>query len=383
MKLSRRSLILGLAGSGLALTGAAGAYRVTRLPRTAAAPWGLGPAPADVRLDALRHAILAPNPHNRQPWLLRLADSDRVVVSCDLDRRLPQTDPFDRQITIGFGCFLELARIAAAERGYRMGIQAFPEGEPQPRLDDRPVAVLTFRRDDGVTRDSLFAQISLRRSTKEPYDLARPVGAEAFAALARAGGEGVAMAGTAEPQRVAALREVALRAGSIEASTARTHRESVDLMRIGHREIDASPDGIDLGGPLIEGLRLAGQMSREQLADPASATFKAGMDHNLAVYGSVPAYLWIKTAGNSRAEQLAAGRAYVRANLAATALGLCMHPASQALQEFPEMREPFERMHALLGAGGTERVQMLARIGYGPSVPPSPRWPVESRIVPA
>ena len=383
MTLSRRSLILGLAGSGLALTAAAGAYRVSRLPRTAAAPWHLGPAPADVRLDALRHAILAPNPHNRQPWLMRLVGDDRVTVSCELDRRLPQTDPFDRQITVGFGCFLELARIAAAERGHRMETEAFPEGEPQPRLDARPVAVLTFRRDDGVPRDPLFAQIPVRRSTKEPYDLARPVGTEAFAALGRAGGEEVVMSGTAEPARVAALREVALAAGAIEAATARTHQESVDVIRIGHREIDANPDGIDLDGPMIEGLKLAGRISREQIADPGSTAYKVGMDRNRAVYGSVPAYLWIKTAGNARADQLAAGRAYVRANLAGTALGLCMHPASQALQEFPEMREPFERMHALLGANGAERVQMLARIGYGPLVPPSPRWPVESRIVPA
>ena len=31
--------------------------------------------------------------------------------------------------------------------------------------------------------------------------------------------------------------------------------------------------------------------------------------------------------------------------------------------------------------GGT--VQMLARIGYGPATGPSPRWPLEARIVEA
>ena len=31
-----------------------------------------------------------------------------LTIFCDLDRLLPETDPFDRQITIGFGCFLEL-----------------------------------------------------------------------------------------------------------------------------------------------------------------------------------------------------------------------------------------------------------------------------------
>jgi hypothetical protein len=381
MSLSRRSLVLGAAGTGLALVGGAGAWRVTRLPATASAPWRLGEAPADARLDALRHAILAPNPHNRQPWLMRLVGKDEVVVSCDLDRRLPETDPFDRQIVIGFGGFLELARIAAAERGFRVEAALFPEGEPQPRLDGRPIASLRFVPDASAPRDPLFAQIPARRSTKEPYDLARPVSADALAAVARAAG--ATTQGTSDRDRVAALRAVALQAGGIEASTSRTHKESVDLMRIGHREIDASPDGIDLDGPLIEGLKLAGGISREQMLDPSSTAFKAGMDRNLAVYGSVPAYLWIKTAGNGRLDQLAAGRAYVRANLQATALGLSMHPASQALQEFPEMREPHAAIHRLLADGTGERVQMLARIGYGPSVPPSPRWPLETRIVTA
>ena len=50
-----------------------------------------------------------------------------------------------------------------------------------------------------------------------------------------------------------------------------------------------------------------------------------------------PAFAWIVTAANDRAAQLAAGAAYLRANLAATARGLAMQPLSQALQEFPEM----------------------------------------------
>ncbi len=37
-----------------------------------------------------------------------------MECAAELLRRLPQTDPYDRQITIGFGAFLELAAIAAA-----------------------------------------------------------------------------------------------------------------------------------------------------------------------------------------------------------------------------------------------------------------------------
>lgn len=44
------------------------------------------------------------------------------------------------------------------------------------------------------------------------------------------------------------------------------------------------------------------------------------------------------------------------------------------------MAEPFARLHHLLGASGTERVQMFGRIGYGPVSGPAPRWPIESHF---
>ena len=62
-----------------ALVAAGGVWRVTRVPQTAHQPWELaGPPPEDVRLDSFRHAILAPNPHNRQPWVIRLIDEDKA-----------------------------------------------------------------------------------------------------------------------------------------------------------------------------------------------------------------------------------------------------------------------------------------------------------------
>ena len=118
MSRSRRNFLIAAGGAGLALVGAGGIFVATRRPSRGLRAWAeVGMTTRDVRLDAFRHAILAPNPHNRQPWQIRLVGTDTAIITCDLERRLPHTDPFDRQIVIGFGCFLELARIAAAERG--------------------------------------------------------------------------------------------------------------------------------------------------------------------------------------------------------------------------------------------------------------------------
>ena len=377
---SRRGLILGAGGGALALVAAGGVWRVTRTPEAAIAPWDLPlPPPADVRLDALRHAILAPNPHNRQPWLLRLQGDDTVIVTCDLAKRLPATDPYDRQITIGFGTFIETARIAATARGYRMTVDPFPEGEPGDRLDARPVAVLRFAPDSALPRDPLFAAIPLRRSTKEPYDLARPVTAAQFAALTRSQ-SGVRVEATGDADRLAPLRAAIIEGVRIETLTPRTFQESIDLLRIGAREQDAQPDGLALGGPMIEGMAALGLLDRTALADTSSFAFKSGLDQQVAVQGSIPALIWVTTPANSRTDQLAAGYAYARINLAANAMGLAVHPASQTLQEYPEMAAEYARVHALLGATGGERVQMLSRLGHGPQVPPTPRWPLAAHL---
>jgi hypothetical protein len=61
----------------------------------------------DIRLIVLSYAILAPNPHNNQPWIIDLKDSHNFDLYVDPERLLPETDPPYRQIHIGQGTFLE------------------------------------------------------------------------------------------------------------------------------------------------------------------------------------------------------------------------------------------------------------------------------------
>ncbi len=374
MVIGRRMVIAGAGATTLALLGGAGVWRITRRPNIALDPWLLDEeAPADVRLDAFRHAILAPNPHNRQPWLIRLQGRDTATLYCDLVKRLPDTDPFDRQITIGFGTFIELARMAAAERGVRVDVQRFPEGDPQPRLDRRPVARLVFVKDAVVSKDPLFASIVKRRTNRELYDGARAV-PQALASRIAEGPH------STNNQLIDRVKAVTVGAMTIEIKTPRTFGESVDLMRIGADEVDANPDGLVLTGPMMETLKLAGVLDRASLADPSSTAFRTGLEMQQKICGSIPALTWIVTPANTRIDQLEAGRRYVRANLRATAQGLAMHPLSQSLQEYPEMERKFASIREILGVKHGEHLQMLARMGYAPPADPSPRWPLESHL---
>lgn len=374
MTVSRRTIIAGAGAAGLVLAGGAGVWRVTRRPQTAFLPWALSAkAPADIRLDAFRHAILAPNPHNRQPWLIRLEGDDSATLFCDLAKRLPHTDPFDRQIVIGFGAFIELAGIAAAQRGFRMEVQPFPDGEPEPRLDGRPIARLVFAQDATVAKDPLFPAIVKRRTNRALYDAARTL-TEGEASRISEGPHSI------DAKLIAAVKTITVAAMTIEITTPVTFGESVDLMRIGADEIDANPDGLILSGPAMESLKLVGLLNRSTLADPSSRVFKTGLEMQQQICGSIPALIWITTPTNGRRDQLEAGRRYVRANLRATALGVGMHPLSQALQEYPEMAAKHAEIRDVLGVKQGEALQMLARMGYAPPAAPAPRWPLETHF---
>lgn len=374
MDMMTRRRALGLMGAGLALAGC------NEIPEQATQPWAAAAGPwSDVRLALLSQAILAPNPHNRQPWRVDLREPDAVTLYCDTGRLLPETDPFGRQILIGLGAFTELAVIGAGRVGLQAQVTPFPAGLfPADRIDGRPVARIALR--PGGQADPLALAIPRRRSTKTPFGPEALDHGHAAGLIAAAAGPATRLAWTSDPGLTADLRAIGRDAFVIEMETPRTYRESVDLMRIGSAEIAANPDGIPLYGPMMWWLTRLGLLDRRSVADPASTAFTAGRDQYTAMITATPSFAWLISAGNDRAAQFAAGRAYARLDLTAAALGVAIHPISQVLQEYPEMAGLQARFDRRLGLQGDERVQMLVRLGYAKMPGPSPRWPVATTI---
>jgi hypothetical protein len=367
---SRRG-VLKLIGGGVVLAAVAGGgWYVANNPSEAArSAWKEAGTQEEKRRRFLSYALLAPNPHNRQPWLVELQDEDELTLYCDLDRRLPETDPFDRQIVIGCGSFLELLALAAASEGYRAEITPFPEGGPAPRLDARPVAHVRLVA-NGAQPDPAFDHVLTRRTNRNNYE-AREVAADLRVQLAAAGSTGSFTLKTAgEGDLAAKLRDLTWRAHEREMLTHHTLKESVDLMRIGNAEIERYRDGISLDGQMIAFASMAGMISREALLDPKSEAFKMGMDQYREMAASARSFAWL-TGPEGRTAEIDAGRAYARFALKAAELGLAVHPWSQSLQEFREMRPLYDEVHGLIGGG--ERVHMLVRIGYAAPDVTAPR----------
>jgi len=384
--LSRRKFLA--AAGGVFVLEQAGDARVLRAAaaQTAdpTAPWRAAPAAthADWRVRAFGWAILAPNPHNRQPWEIVLEPDGAATLRCAPDRLLPVTDPRSRQITIGLGCFAELFVLAAAEMGMGVDVVPFPAGQTGAPTAG-PVARFV-RRTGAAPRDPLFAHALARRSEKRPFDAARLVPDTAFAAIAASAGPG--FVGTSKPVLVATVRDVSWRAWNVEFETQAAHMESVNLMRLGIAEVAANPDGISIYGPALEPLVQNGTLSRAAFAMSGSQAQQVMVErYRTALTLATSSFVWTVSDGDTPADAFAAGRQWMRLALAAVGQGLALHPVSQALQEYPEMAPSYAALHQALGVAAPKRIQMLARIGYLPTganaSPPTPRWPVESRIM--
>lgn len=362
---TRRKFLKILGGGTILAAAGITTFALTRTPTKALAPWDTATTYTEPRRRALAHALLAPNPHNRQPWLIELKGDDTVILHRDDTRELPMTDPYNRQIFIGLGCFIEQMIIAASTDGYTIDLSLFPEGETGP------VAYATFKK--GGTPNPLAAQIQRRHCNKKPYedrqiDQTTAADLSAHATI------------ITDPTQTALLRDLTWQAFNVELNTERTLRESVDLMRIGKAEINANPDGIELSGTFFDAARQFGLITEASLMDTKSATFAPVLEGYRKTFAATPAFAVVTTPTNTRHNQIEAGRRWLRLHLKVTEGGLGLHPVSQALQEYPEMAAHYETVHDMLATQG-ETVQMLGRLGYGPDAPRTPRWALETRML--
>ena len=388
--MQRRNFIRLVGGgvvSGAVAAGLAGCS--TDYPAQAVQAW-MGPTQqADVRRWALSFAILAPNSHNRQPWIADLREANALSLYVDRERLLPMTDPWFRQIVVSQGTFIESLVIALRERGLEPVVQLFPQGEFAPRaLDERPVARLSWgAAAPSGAKDALFAQLLRRHTAKVDYDMSRPVAPGVLESLKSVLVDPqVQFGATLDPARIEPLRTLCWESARVELLTERTVMESVRLTRVGPDEIAQHRDGISVNTLVPRLAALLGAFDRSNPPADGSTAYKQMMGRFEGHSKSAMGFVWLSTAtarhaaaATTRSAEVLAGRAYMRLQLKATELGLQVHPMSQAPQEFPEMKPYYDQLHQLLlgKPAQQETVQMFCRIGYCAEQQHTPRRDLE------
>lgn len=322
---------------------------------------------------AIAYGCNAPNPHNTQAWKLRNTSDLETVLYVDKTRLLPATDPLARQIHIGCGCFIETLSIGASTMGFRTAVESFPEGTyGLNEVGMKPVARITLIPDAETQPDELADHVYARQTNRRPFHGGAPVSDRQFADMEKCVRENdVQVIGINDRARMEPLLEIFDRAMTIECQTFHLWEESRVWSRFNERDRAEKRDGVSLPQMGVVGRLLPLQEWYMKQGDIRRWNSKLSINAYLKVFraglASAKGLFLLKTATNTQEDWIKAGRAYVRAGLAAARLGLQMHPYSQVLQEFPEMADLQRRFNDLMGVTGEEKIQMVVRLGKGPT----------------
>ena len=165
MVLSRRTL---LSGMGVAAAGAGAAYymwpgvdpryrEILVKTRKRVESWPQDKHALSVQL--VRHATLAANSHNTQPWLFE-ADGKTIRIRADADRRCPVVDPDDRHVIASLGCATENLVLAAKAAGIDTEVEFEPSSQ-------HVVVTMTGGR---PYSSATYEAIVKRQTTRAPFD---------------------------------------------------------------------------------------------------------------------------------------------------------------------------------------------------------------------
>ena len=333
----------------------------------------------DIRMQVLAYAILCPNPHNKQPWIIHLTGPTSFKLYVDPDRLLPETDPIHRQIHIGQGTFLETLAVAASGLGYKANITYFPEGMyGNTELLNKPVAAIELIQDAGINKDPLFDVLLLRHSNKREYDNYRLSDTE-LKTLREAHQQHSEYSLTVmdSPQGKTKLVKILTKSMQIEVGNSQRDAETIEMFRFNDDEVKKYRDGFGVAQAGLTGFtKLIAEtffLDRKKVeADPTEFGQQA-VDMTRKAAESTHTFAWLTSAGNTRLDQLKIGRDYCRMNLQTTLMGLAQHPMSQVLQEYDDMLELQAEFKQSFNIPESETVQMLFRLGKAEPVAHGPR----------
>jgi hypothetical protein len=342
-----------------------------------------------VLFRAISLGMRAPNPHNTQAWKVRILDTHSFLLYVDENRLLMASDPPTRQIHLGQGTFIEMLAVGMTGEGYETLVDYFPEGVYG--IEDcgiKPVARITVQKNNGLTRDPLCDAIPDRITNRNAYTGPCIREAEWDELRRRTGPTHSVISTVGNDTAVREYIRIAREAGRIDISYDAAYEETWQWLRKNDREVAELKDGLSIraqgffsgvfGGVMLK-IAETGISTHERYL--SGSTRKQTIELFGKNIGTARGILFQVTATNTPSDWVLAGRDYARINLAATTMGLAIHPLNQVLQEYPAMDALRREFEVLAGQQDGKKVQMLVRVGRAGPGFHSPRRPVESILM--
>lgn len=326
---------------------------------------------SDPRISLTAVGLLAANNHNIQPWKIKLDKDDAMVfyLYADSARTTDKVDPLFRQMMITQGTFLEYVRVAGEKEGWHTDIKLFPDGAYDESdilhsMDIKPVAKITLSKMQPID-SPLYDAIFMADTNREAYKTNQLASSQISALEALSPGNDVYIKLYVDKKDIDEIGKYAIQSATIEAGVARVMNESNAIFRANEFQKNEYRYGYSVEGQGVTGFKknmLQGLLTFFPSLNSGKGASQNFINYTKTSVDNTPAYAMITTTGNSRIEQVESGMLYSRLVLTGHVLGLAMQPLSQVLEEYPEMKLPYDEFkQAYAPKNGT--VQMLFRVG--------------------
>ncbi|GCE25073.1 hypothetical protein KDA_05570 [Dictyobacter alpinus] len=368
-KISRRKMFA-LAGTGtFVLVAGGGVWRAADQgvfstgQGPAYEPWDDWRATTKGPLNLVRAAILAANPHNSQPWLFHVTQT-QINLFADNRRNLGAVDPFLIEMHIGLGCALENLLQAATANGYT------PQVVLAPDVSDETLVARIELTPGNAPVSVLYNMIPLRHTNRYPYDTTRPVTTMTLNALSALNDDPdvrVLWFANAE-QRKSVGNLLVAAANAFVADKVQDVVDTDTWWRGNWQDIQQHRDGITLDAAgLPELTRILGKMLPSVSIEQQDSSFLQNTADQVKTAGAF-GLLAIRNK-QDRTQQVRAGRLWERMHLWATKETLAMQPLNQATERASReivlgISPHFgDALHTLVGDTAWQTI-LTFRLGY-------------------
>jgi nitroreductase len=333
----------------------------------------------------LHAAILAASPHDTQPWRFAVSDGE-VPVYADRRRHLGTFDPFRREMHLGVGCAIE--NFVCAARAFGLATDVQPANgrlevppEPQPVLAAR----IALSRSQPAP-DRLFDAIPHRHTNRGRYRDDPPPTERLNKFVELVSGPNVRVILIADSRRRLKLSGIVVKATERIIADPEMSMDSFRWIRTGRRDVLAHRDGVTIDTSGTSRLMtVAGKMLPDLNAVRTDRIWLK-MTEEVHV-ASAPVFGMILVQNRlDMAHAIAAGRAWQRLHLAATAHGLAAQPLNQPVEMLDRNQmlgrgDEFGSALSTLAAHKGWEPTFVFRLGYAKHpAPRSPRRPLSDVV---
>lgn len=327
------------------------------------------PNPADYQqaiMKAIAIGINAPSPHNTQSWKFKIIDDNSMLLYVDENRFLPQTDPTQRQIHMGAGCFIETLCIGVTSFGYTADVAYFPEGySSKEDFGKKPVAKINLSK-SAISKDDLESYIVPRHTNRKPYTGDKISKIEFDVLMIATGNTHSKINFVDDDKKFEEYKRLLIKAMDIESYNYPTHEESRIMTRLSAKERAEKRDGLSMPQVGFTGIMIP----------LAEMTMKGGPEKwhrkkNIATHmktftkaiNSSKGFVTFTTSSNEIIDWVKTGRDFVRFSLAQEKYNLYNNPHTQISQEYEIMHPITTELNKLENISEPSKIQLILRIG--------------------